>query len=93
MTPSWKDLANAISFVLLFGIMGFSLYQGNAILVSIFRGIIVFFTFKIINIIFTSITTKLLNDFEIRRLHEMQHGFDEDDHEEDIPSENREQIG
>ena len=72
MSPSWRDIAKAMGFILLFAVMGYNLYQENGILTSIFRGVVVFLVFNIISIILSNIIVKLLNDFEIKRLQDIQ---------------------
>jgi hypothetical protein len=69
--PSWKEISRIIGALLLLGVIVFNLYEGTAILTSLFRGIVAFLVFNIINIVVSNIIAKILNDFEYRRLQEI----------------------
>jgi len=69
--PSWKELSKIIGGLILLGMIAFNLYEGSGILTSIFRGVVAFLVFNIINIVLSNILAKILNDFEYRRLQEI----------------------
>jgi len=69
--PSWKELSKIIALLILFAVIALNLYNGTAIIGSIFRGLVAYLTFHIINIIVSNIVAKILNDFEYKRLQEI----------------------
>ena len=68
MTPGWKQVARAFGFVLLFGLIAWNLYEGAGILTSIFRGLVAWLIFQILNIILTNIVVRQLSEYEYKRL-------------------------
>ncbi|MFH0882753.1 MAG: hypothetical protein V2A56_07190 [bacterium] len=68
MTPGWKQVAKAFGFVLLFGIISWNLYAGAGIFLSIFRGVVAWLIFQILNIILTNIVVRQLSEYEFKRL-------------------------
>jgi biopolymer transport protein ExbB/TolQ len=68
MTPGWKQVAKAFGFVLLFGIVAWNLYAGAGIFMSIFRGVVAWLIFQILNIILTNIVVRQLSEYEYKRL-------------------------
>lgn len=68
MTPSWKEIGHYLGFILLFGIIAYNLYVGAAIGISLFRGVVAFLVYGILNILITNVIVKLISDFEFRRL-------------------------
>jgi len=70
MKPSWKEISRSVGLILLFGVIAFNLYSQNGLLVSLFRGIIVYLVFSILNEIVIYLIARMLNDYELRRLRE-----------------------
>jgi len=68
MTPGWKEVAKALGFVLLFAIIGYNLYVGTGILIAVFRGVVAWLIFQILNILITNIFVRLLSEYEYDRL-------------------------
>ncbi|MFC2170940.1 hypothetical protein ACFLQJ_03065 [Calditrichota bacterium] len=83
MTPDWKEISKYISFLLLFGVIVFNLAQGNSIGSALFRGVVVFLVFRIIEILISGIITRILHENEVSRINELS---DDEDEEEDFDS-------
>jgi hypothetical protein len=71
VTKGWKEVANALGFVLLFGITGWNLWNGGGIFVSIFRGVVAWLVFQILNILVTNLIVRILSEYELKRLREI----------------------
>lgn len=71
MKPSWKELSRILSYIILFGVMAYNLYVGTSVPASLFRGIVAFLIFEILNIAITNAMVRILNDFELKRLKEL----------------------
>ena len=71
MTPRWKELGGILGFVLLFGVIAYNLFVGTGIWVSLFRGVVTWLVYSILNILVTNMLVKLLSDYEFRRLKEL----------------------
>lgn len=71
LSPTWKDISNTVSFVLLFGMFAFKIYQGSSLIHAIMWAGVVFFVFNIISILLTNVMVKVLHDYEMRRMIEL----------------------
>ena len=77
---SWKEIGHTIGVVLLLGVVALNLYFRNDILTSVFRGVVVYLVFSIINITLSKIIVQQLHRFEVNRLKALQ---EEEEREEE----------
>ncbi len=71
MTPGWKQVAKAFGFVLLFGIIAWNLYVGAGVFNAIFRGLVAWLIFQILNIVLTNVVVRQLSEYEYKRLRQL----------------------
>lgn len=71
MTQGWKEVAKAFGFVLLFGIIAWNLYAGAGLFIAIFRGVVAWLIFQILNILLTNFVVRQLSQYEYKRLREI----------------------
>lgn len=71
MKTGWRELSRIIGYILLFGIIAYNLWVGESIVTSVFRGVVAWLAFSIVNIIVTNILVRLLNEYEMKRLKEL----------------------
>lgn len=71
MTKGWKEVANAFGFVLLFGIIAWNLWAGAGLFVALFRGVVAWLVFQILNIALTNLVVRTLSQYEYKRLREI----------------------
>ncbi len=77
---TWKEISHTVGIVLLLAVVAFNLYFKNDILISVFRGAVVYLVFSIINISLSKIIVRQLHNFEVRRLKALQ---EEEEREEE----------
>lgn len=68
---SWRELSNIIGIVLMFSIVVYNLWNGSAIIGSIFRGVVVYLVFSIVMLFVTNILVKILSDYEYDRMRQL----------------------
>ena len=71
MQPSWREINRILGFILLFGVLSYNLYVGSTIWESIFRALLVYLIFGIIITITTAFLSKILHQYEMKRMKEL----------------------
>ncbi len=92
MTGSWRELSKIIGILLALSLIAYNLYVGVDIVLALFRGVAAFLAFTIVNTVFTTIIYKTVNEFEYKRLedlNQLEDALSMDDEEEDEDFSNR----
>lgn len=71
MSSSWRDLSRILAVIIALGLIVYNLYLGTEILESLFRGVVAYLVFNILNILLTTILWRVISDYEFRRLEEL----------------------
>jgi membrane protein implicated in regulation of membrane protease activity len=66
--PSWKEVTGIVGYILLFGLIAFNLYEGSGIFISIFKGVVAFLVFSILNTIAINIVHRQVSNYEYDRV-------------------------
>jgi hypothetical protein len=69
--PTFKDISKTIGMLLLFGVIAWNLYMGASVFYAVFRGVVVYLVFNIISILSSQLFARLLTDFEIQRVRQL----------------------
>jgi hypothetical protein len=88
MSGSWRDIIKIIGAILALSLTVYNLYAGTDIFLALFRGVAAFLAFTIVTTLFTTVIYKVVNEFEFKRLQDMNQledslAFDDDDEDED----------
>ena len=71
MSSSWRDLSRILAVIIALGLMVYNLFIGTDILESLFRGVVAYLVFNILNILLTTLFWRIISDYEYRRLEEL----------------------
>ena len=66
--PTWKEISKIFSFILLFGVLAYNLYNGAEIWTSLYRAAVVFLVYGIISLIASNVIAKVFHSYEKRRI-------------------------
>ncbi len=83
MKTSWRDFSKILGGIVFFGVLAYNLYAGAAIANAVFRAVVTLLLVSIINIIATHVIARVLNEYEYRRLQELNAEEERAEMEED----------
>ncbi len=66
--PSWKDITGIFGYILLCGLVAYNLYAGSGIFISIFKGVVAYLVFSILNTIAINVVHRQVSNYEYDRV-------------------------